>query len=85
MNGSFNPNFNASASGSGGGSGSRSPFIAPPLRKTSTGSFSKLSDFRLDGPVTPEEEEHELDGSGVKGVRFVELSVDARYVLSSAL
>jgi hypothetical protein len=53
----------------------------PPLRKSSTGSYSKLSEFRLDTPET-EEEEQENDGStgadnGVQGVRHVELSVDA--------
>jgi hypothetical protein len=45
----------------------------PPLRKNSTGSFSKLSDFRLD----PEPEEEE-EGNGVEGVRHVGLSVDAQ-------
>jgi hypothetical protein len=45
----------------------------PPLRKNSTGSFSKLSDFRLD----PEAEDEE-EGNGVEGVRHVVLSVDAQ-------
>jgi hypothetical protein len=45
----------------------------PPLRKNSTGSFSKLSDFRLD-PEGDDEEE----GNGVEGVRHVVLSVDAQ-------
>jgi len=45
----------------------------PPLRKNSTGSFSKLSDFRLD----PEEDTEE-EGNGVDGVRHVMLSVDAQ-------
>lgn len=48
----------------------------PPLRKSSTGSFSKLSDFRLD----PEADEGEV-GNGVDGVRHVDLSVDAQCVL----
>lgn len=48
--------------------------VPPPLRKSSTGSFSKISDFRLDGY-----EESTLDeGNGVRGVRHVELSIDAR-------
>lgn len=51
----------------------------PPLRKNSTGSFSKLSDFRLD-PEADEEEE----GNGVDGVRHVGLSVDAQYVFNLA-
>lgn len=45
----------------------------PPLRKNSTGSFSKLSDFRLDPEADDEEE-----GNGVEGVRHVVLSVDAQ-------
>lgn len=45
----------------------------PPLRKNSTGSFSKLSDFRLDA-----EENEEEEGNGVDGVRHVVLSVDAQ-------
>lgn len=45
----------------------------PPLRKSSTGSFSKLSDFRLD----PEAEDEDV-GNGVEGVRHVDLSVDAQ-------
>jgi len=45
----------------------------PPLRKNSTGSFSKLSDFRLD----PEGDDGE-EGNGVEGVRHVVLSVDAQ-------
>lgn len=47
--------------------------VPPPLRKSSTGSFSKLSDFKLD----PEAEDEEV-GNGVDGVRHVDLSVDAQ-------
>ena len=48
--------------------------LPPPLRKSSTGSFSKLSDFRLD----PEAADEEVVGNGVDGVRHVDLSVDAQ-------
>ena len=59
-------------------SGSLSPLVLPtkgyplppPLRKSSTGSFSKLSEFHLDDGVDGAE-------NGVEGVRHVELSVDA--------
>ncbi|WOO82481.1 Putative choline kinase [Vanrija pseudolonga] len=57
---------------------SSTPVPAPGLvrRKTSTGSFSKLSEFWLDGtpsaPSTPWE-----DPSGVAGVKHVDLSIDA--------
>ncbi len=58
--------------------------LPPPLRKQSTGSFSKLSEFRLDGPLSAEEAwtELEVDGmsgkdNGVQGVKHVELSIDA--------
>ena len=67
-----------------GGSTSRSSSLPPPLRKQSTGSFSRLEDFRLDGPPSPDEDELEVEegseavkGSGVKGVRHVELAIDA--------
>jgi choline kinase len=53
----------------------------PLLRKSSTGSFSKLSDFRLDGPPTEEEKREEAErqakGNGVQGVKHVDLSIDA--------
>ncbi|ORY33388.1 kinase-like domain-containing protein [Naematelia encephala] len=42
----------------------------PPLRKSSTGSFSKLSDFRLDGA-------DDDDTATLQGVRHAELSIDA--------
>ncbi|WVQ84560.1 hypothetical protein IAT38_006714 [Cryptococcus sp. DSM 104549] len=55
---------------------------APRLRKTSTGSFSKLSEFSLDPPLLDEKDryapEADLAGdNGVNGVRHVDLSVDA--------
>lgn len=63
----------------------------PPIRRFSTSSFSKLSDFNLDGPVeddvsppfsrapTRQGSTTSLNGerSGVKGVRYVDLSLDA--------
>lgn len=51
----------------------------PPLRKSSTGSFSKLSEFWLDGtpgPATPVESEAP---SVVKDIPHVDLSIDARW------
>lgn len=51
--------------------------MRPVMRKASTGSFSKLADFWLDGtpsvPGTPME-----PPSTVKGIPHVELSIDAR-------
>ncbi|KAK4687270.1 choline kinase, partial [Tremellales sp. Uapishka_1] len=55
----------------------------PPMRRSSTGSFSALSEFKLDGPSADDDEEDDSgpatpgkEGSGVKGVRHVDLSVD---------
>ncbi|KAL7419477.1 hypothetical protein Q5752_006315 [Cryptotrichosporon argae] len=50
--------------------------VAPPLRKSSTSSFSKLSDFHLDSPVS-EDEPAPTDAPAGTGVRHVDLSVDA--------
>ncbi|OCF34191.1 choline kinase [Kwoniella heveanensis CBS 569] len=59
---------------------------APPrLRKTSTSSFSKLSEFSLEAPLLDEKDRYapEADGkgnvhsNGVSGVRHIPLSVDA--------
>ena len=46
-----------------------------PPRRSSTGSFSQLSDFRLDNDS--QESEHE-PGHGVADLRHVDLSIDAR-------
>lgn len=60
---------------SGGGPGG---VVRPILRKGSTGSFSKLADFWLDGtpgstvPGTP------MEGPSVQGIPNVNLSIDAR-------
>lgn len=62
--------------GLGGSSGSGPQ--PPMLRKSSTGSFSKLSEFWLDGtpgPATPMESEAP---SLIKDIPHVELSIDAR-------
>jgi hypothetical protein len=61
-----------------GAQGSSSGLPRPSLRKGSTGSFSKLADFWLDGtpstvPGTPAE-----GTEIVKGIPHVDLSIDAR-------
>ncbi|WWC64747.1 uncharacterized protein I303_107358 [Kwoniella dejecticola CBS 10117] len=56
---------------------------APRLRKTSTSSFSKLSEFSLDPPLLDEKDRYapeadpELRTNSLKGIRHVALSVDA--------
>lgn len=52
----------------------------PRLRKTSTGSFSKLSDFQLEAPLLEEKDRYapeSTDTNGVAGVKHTALSVDA--------
>ncbi|WRT70090.1 uncharacterized protein IL334_007084 [Kwoniella shivajii] len=55
----------------------------PRLRKTSTGSFSKLSEFSLDGPLLDEKERYapeadaEVPTNSINNVKHVSLSVDA--------
>nr|XP_031861626.1 uncharacterized protein CI109_002856 [Kwoniella shandongensis]KAA5528698.1 hypothetical protein CI109_002856 [Kwoniella shandongensis] len=73
---SYFPNTNAGGLGAG-------PSQPPRLRKTSTGSsFSKLSEFSLEGPLLDEKDRYAPasdpnDQNGVKDVRHVALSVDA--------
>lgn len=50
---------------------------APVLRKHSTGSFSKLSEFHLDGPA-PSSGASQDDINNALGLPHVNLSIDAR-------
>lgn len=52
--------------------------IAPVLRKHSTGSFSKLSEFQLDGPAIASSGASQEDIHSSLGLPHVNLSIDAR-------